>query len=205
MYSNHSKPHSNYHGNSSYRNVPFDMINKLILIAVILLCCTCNFQGKEQNDANSKMPTHKQESSHTLTFFITDGLNYAQVIQCTDSTLKHGYAEVYLNDKLSESIFVWDESMDYKSGGYPIVERMLDDREREIVRSIIENLRHTTYKDPNEVKDDYQYMIYLDNQRVVSAFTLSLEIGDLPKGISKDILDILSIPAELYPNFWIAN
>ncbi len=179
-------------------------INMLKIILLLFIVCL-NVQVNAHIRNTSKISHVEKEASTNITLLISDGGNYAQVIQCNDTTLKHGYARVYPDEKLDDLDFEWYDSIEYKGKFYPVEERILDDKERQVVNRIIKNLRHCTYVDPNEVKDDYQYIIYLNDCRVISTFAFSLKRGDLPKLISNGILDLLSIPSNLYPNFWLVN
>ena len=153
----------------------------------------------------SKYNANNRGKYDNLFLLISDGGDYAQVIQFSDTTLKHGFARVFPSEKLLNKDINWYEDFRIDDTYYPIKYKGLDDVEILKLKKIIKELSKTYYKDPNEIKDDYQYIIYINNRKVVSAFTLSLKYGTIPPNISRDILEILSIASPIYPYFGIGN
>ena len=181
------------------------MVKKITILSIMFLAFGIVLQLNGQNAPKSKYNAHNIRKSDNLLLLISDGGDYAQVLQFSDTILKHGYARVFPSEKLLDQDIEWYTDFKIKDIYYPIKYKRLDDAEIFKVKKIIKELSKTYYKDPNDIKDDYRYIIYINNHKVVSAFTLSLEYGTLPKKISRDISEMLSIASPIYPNFGLGN
>lgn len=183
------------------------MSKQIILTSMLLFCiclCLCGLMNRKMSQ-NTKQSSHGLTEPLNVTLLLSDGLNYSVVIQFTDSTMKQGYAKVYPGASMNEKDISWIESRTIEGNYYPVMVKNLNDEERQILRRIEQDFNKFSYQDPNEVKDDYQYILYINDRKVASLYFYTFDEGEAPKKILNDISEIISIPSTLYPTDWIVN
>ena len=177
-----------------------------IFASCLLAMCALLFCRLIRNEAGNKSHylDEKQDSVRTLTILISDYGPYSltQIIQFSDSTMKHGFATVvYPFDILEKKDVFWESMCEVDDKEYPILERKLNQNETEIIRKAIYEFELSPLVDPYSYTDDYQYIIYVDNRKVASIFTRSVDMEKFPRQYKILINDILSMAAPIYPNY----
>ena len=179
--------------------------SKKKITAILMVIISFFYQGimNGQSIRGFKNTESKNKSELNLVLLISDGGLNAQIIQCTDTTIKHGFGEVYPYDELYNSDISWDPDFEIDGVAYPITERKINNKEKMIIKNAMRVLQSKTFKDPYIIWDDYKYVLYVDNHKVGSAFTGSLDLEEFPLQFKMVILDILSLAAPIYPNYGI--
>ena len=173
--------------------------------AILMVIISFFYQGDISGQCISgfKNKKSKSKSELNLVLLISDGGLNAQIIQCTDTTIKHGFGEVYPYDELYNSDINWDPDFEIDGIAYPITERKINNNEKMIIKNAMRVLQSKAFKDPYVIWDDYKYVLYVDNHKVGSAFTGSLDLEEFPSQFKMVIIDILSLAAPIYPNYGI--
>lgn len=99
-----------------------------VLMFVFICCYQVDIRGQSISEVKSKRTQGK--SGLNLVLLISDGGLNAQIIQCTDTTIKHGFAEIYPYDELYNSDIKWDPDFEVDGVAYPITERRIKDDEK---------------------------------------------------------------------------
>ena len=82
-----------------------------------------------------------------------------------------------------------------------MVERVLTDDEISIINRIISNIELIKDNGSYIVRDDYQYIVYLDNEKFLTVSPAVFNIRSTPHELNEIIDSIISISGQLYPNF----
>lgn len=177
-----------------------------IFTSCLLALCSLLFCRSIRNETGnaSHYVDEKQYAFRTLTILISDYGPYSltQIIQFSDSTMKHGFATVvYPFDILGKKDVFWECMCEVDDKEYPILERKLNHNETEIIRKAIYEFESSSLVDPYSYTDDYQYIIYVGNRKVASVFTRSVDMEKFPRKYKILINDILSMAAPIYPNY----
>ncbi|MDE7345752.1 MAG: hypothetical protein K2N48_03310 [Muribaculaceae bacterium] len=178
------------------------------LLLVIEGCNTKNGQIEEYNTQQARDSTNNIVLHKSLLFLIYDGSpeSPTQIIQCTDSIVKHGFAYVtYPYDHLETRDIIWMKKLDIDGTSYHLVEKSLDSYKISFVNKIIAEIDSISNKEDYIVKDDYQYIIYIDNFKTLIISPQALILKDIPHEYKEIINSILLICHPLYPNYGFIN
>ncbi len=187
-----------------------------LIIFVIILITTLFFYKTRHTSSAVKDYTDnhfsKESRTHISTksdvkgvlLLITDYRSYfpTQIIQISNSTLKHGFATVvYPFEEISKEDIFWEEAYILDGQSYPIIVKKINEQKSNRINRIIEEIKDSVFEDPCSFTDDYQYVLYFDGHKIASIHTRSLESGKLSYKL-KDILNEIILAAKpLYPNY----
>ena len=185
-------------------------ITYVIVKALRILISIVGCSSKETLNEDNRIP----ESNHTgcpkitlnksILFMISDGSSESptQIIQYSDTIIRHGFAYVtYPFDRIVSRDIVWIKKLDINGVSFPMVERVLTDDEISIINRIISNIEQIKDNGSYIVRDDYQYIVYLDKKKFLTVSPAVFNIRSTPHELNEIIDSIISISGQLYPNF----
>lgn len=151
-----------------------------------------------EDTVNSSILLLIHSGTSIMTIFESDTVvtSEAQIIYCTPETLKYGYGSVLAETETLPGDIEWFQSYpdieDYK-----IIERELDQEESHFITNSIKVLSNTFYECPEIVKDNWQYILYVNNVKV--AFGYEGSIDSFPLRLRYIILGMIELVSPLYP------
>lgn len=190
------------------------MMDKLAILILIFFMSACSYSKRTMDDTKDNNISTKASNSFdynhpTLTLLIHSGVVFmeihdadttviseAQIISCTPITLTYGYGSVIVDsDTLKDDIEWFNNYAEIKD--YSIRKRELDAKEKKFVSmAITELLNSAYYESPIIVKDDWEYILYVNNIKVASGYVSTL--NTFPKTIYYVIEQLLAMAAPLY-------
>lgn len=190
------------------------LLMSLIASGILTVSCGNTRHNEIQHTIDQRVDSMEQTTENkTLTLIISDYGSYSptQIIQFTDSTMKHGFATVIFPfDTLTNRDIIWEPDFELDGIKYPIIRRHLNDKEKGIVRYMIEKLENNSYEDQLGWKESYSYILYIDSIKVAYAFEDSLyphedlgQLDSLPSEFKQIFQNILSMAAPIYPNWGV--
>ena len=190
------------------------VMNRGIWVVMMLFLISCNHNTNEKRSINDlETGTAIQESYTTYNSSImllihsghvrmlihdldTTVVSETQIIYCTPTTMKYGYGSVLTESDTLKYNVKW--FTDYsKIEDYSIKERNLDIEEQMFIDNAIKNLSDMHYESPVIVKDDWEYILYINNLKVVSGYVSSID--SFPPNIKEIIERLLKMASPLYP------
>ncbi len=84
---------------------------------------------------------------------------------------------------------------------YPIKERRFNSREIQTISSFISELDTVAYKEFWGGRDEYLYILYVNNRKVLTVTEDMVEQIDFPLEYKNVLRYVISISEPLYPNF----
>ena len=173
-------------------------------------CYHNNNENKGINDMETGITIHESDTiySSSLMLLIHSGqirmliqgldttvVSETQIIYCTPYTMKYGYGSVLTESDTLKNDVKW--FTDYsKIEDYSIKERILDTSEQMFVHNAIKNLSNVHYESPLIVKDDWEYILYINNLKVASGCVSSID--SFPQDIKEIIEQLLKMASPLY-------
>ena len=125
----------------------------------------------------------------------TTVVSETQIIYCTPYTMKYGYGSVLTESDTLKNDVKW--FTDYsKIEDYSIKERNLDTIEQMFGHNAIKNLSNVHYESPLIVKDDWEYILYINNLKVASGCVSAID--SFPQDIKEIIEQLLKMASPLY-------
>lgn len=189
------------------------VMNKGIFVVLMFFLISCHHNNNEKKDINDmEIGIAIQESdtiyNSSLMLLIHSGhvrmliqgldttvVSETQIIYCTPTSLKYGYGSVLTESDTLKNDVEW--FTDYsKIEDYSIKERNLDTREQMFVQNAIKNLSNIHYESPIIVKDDWEYILYINNLKVASGYVSSID--SFPQNIKESIEQLLKMASPLY-------
>lgn len=182
----------------------FSILSLYVIFSSILLS-SCTQKGnvaESNNELVNSCTSFSQNDSLLLLIADVTCSPPTQAIMCTDSIVRHGFVEVvYPYEQLRNQDIIWERELEVEGSTFLTVERRLNCKERGIFNSIIATLETINSPYVYDVRDDYQYILYLNNKKILSVAETSLGFDDFPPELSKIINNVLSMGTPLYPNF----
>lgn len=154
-------------------DIAYDSVNTSIILLI--------------HSGTSRMTIHDSDTLVT---------SKAQIIYVTPTTLKYGYGSVLAETDTLKDDIEWFQSF-AEIEDYKIIERELDPEERGFITKSIKVLSNTYYECPEIIKDDWQYILYVNNAKV--AFGYEGSIDSFPLRLRYIILGLLEMVSPLYP------
>lgn len=190
------------------------IVTNLIMCVILVGCNSKSTQIEDGYIKDAKCITHSNVLKKTLLFLISDGSSESvtQIIQCSDSTVKHGFAYVtFPYDHIETRDIEWISKFVIDDVTYPVVKRVMTNGEISSVDKTITQIEAIinshSYIIRNDyiIRDDYQYIFYIDNDKSLIISPQALYLDDTPLEYKEIVDNILSICAPLYPNFGFVN
>ena len=181
------------------------VIVNVLIIMIASVGCSSKENQKERNRVHdSKNIEQSPVVDKSLLLLIPDDLSesLAQVIQCQGSAFRHGFAYVtYPFDHLEDTDIIWIPEFHIDGMTYPVVERSLNSSEVSTINKIIPKIESIKDDGSYLIRDDYQYIIYLNNVKILTISPQILNFKETPHEINGIVDTIISICGPLYPNF----
>lgn len=158
----------------------------------MLNSCSNTTQTKENAEkslSSSHVHPNKSNKKESITLIIDFGDENSQIIQCFDTTLTYGVGYVRPTDVISENDITWNLS-------HPIKKKILSISQQKVVQTAISKLDSTDYVDPNVAKDNVEYILYINNCKVASGYSVFIE--SFPENIQNIINELLLMASPLY-------
>ena len=125
---------------------------RLIPIVVVFLTMSCSTNNKTDSSAVDSNHTKIEENSLTLLIAGDLSPSVSQIIQCSDKSLKHGFATViHPFDTIQKQDIIWEPNFEVDGIEYPIKERVLNHKERETIAYLLSELKTKSYFEPSSV------------------------------------------------------
>ncbi len=179
------------------------MIMFSVLVIPMFKTCTKDNNGKcNLNQYTNTNQLYEKEES--LTLLISDGSSESitQIIQCSNNSLKHGFATVvYPFNKIENRDIIWEPDFENQGIKYPIRERKLNLTEVQTVSSYISELDTVAYREFWGGRDEYLYILYVNKRKVLTATEDMLGQFDFPLKYEVVLKSMISMGQPLYPNF----
>lgn len=156
------------------------------------ISCSNISETKENTEnTSSSSPTHPNMSNkkESITLIMEFGDENSQIIQCSDTLLTYGIGHVRATNVMSRNDIAWNLS-------HPIKKKRLSVSQQKVVQTAISKLASVNYIDPNVAKDDVEFILYINNYKVASGYSVFIE--SFPKDIQKIINELLLMASPLY-------
>ena len=189
-------------------------MNRGVFILLFIVFLSCNHNSNENNSISDKkinsvilkcdtfqnksliLLIHSGHVKMEIQDSDTSVVSETQIIYCSPTSIKYGYGSVLAESDTIANDLEWFS--DYpKIEDYSIIERNLDTKEQIFVDNSIKELLNTRYENPIVVKDDWEYILYVNNIKVASGNVSSLD--SFPQKIHVIIERLLKMVSPLYP------
>ena len=166
---------------------------------------SCSTNNKTDSSAVDSNHTKIEENSLTLLIAGDLSPSVSQIIQCSDKSLKHGFATViHPFDTIQKQDIIWEPNFEVDGIEYPIKERVLNHKERETIAYLLSELKTKSYFEPSSVcHDAYYYILYINNRKITEICEFSINDQEVPDLYREALLFLLSMGKPLYPNFGV--
>ncbi len=173
-------------------------------LVILMFKISTKDNGTKRNLYQPKNTHHSCEKEGSLTLLISDGSSESitQIIQCSNNSLKHGFATVvYPFDNIEKRDIIWEP--EYENGGikHPMRERRLSLKKIQTVSSYISELDTVAYREFWGGRDEYLYILYVNKRKVLTATEDMLGQFDFPLKYEVVLKSMISMGQPLYPNF----
>ena len=186
-------------------------MSRIIIISLLLCCMSCTNAkyGSSGIDDAKQISNIIESDNHSLVLLIHSGcirmyiqdsdttaVSETQIIWCSSSSLKYGFGSVFSEPDTLKNDIIWFSEYP-KIEDYSILERNLDKEERAFITNSIKDLSGVHYVSPEIVKDDWEFILYVDNIKVASGYVSAIET--FPQNIYDVIRGMVSMVTQLYP------
>lgn len=152
-------------------------------------CSNINETKENAKNISSPAPPNMSNKKESITLILEFGDENSQIIQCSDSLLTYGIGHVRATDVMSVNDITWNLS-------HPIKKKKLNASQQKVLQTAIFKLTSTNYIDPNVAKDDVEFILYVNNHKVASGYSVFIE--SFPKDIQNIINELLLMASPLY-------
>lgn len=195
------------HMDQQNKNIQYLLFVVTIFSLLLPLSNSCigrkNCKEEQLSDMVDERPLPKHEERTVLLLIADDTCSPpTQAIQCTSSKVEHGFVEViYPYDSIMNSDIIWLPSFEMNDTLYPIKHRCLSKEQKEEIKIIFNKLDALSTLYTYSIRDDYKYILYMDNQKKIEVSEQALNFDDFPADYKIILQEILSMGSPLYPNF----
>ncbi len=167
---------------------------RLILIISIFVLSSCSHTTKTKEDSEESLSlshsyTNQPAMHESIILILEFGDENPQIIQYSDTLLTYGVGYVKPTDVISENDITWNLD-------YPLKKKNLNTSQQIVLNTAISKLASTYYVDSNVAKDDVEYILYINNCKVASGYSVFIE--SFPEMVRDIINNLLTIASPLY-------